>query len=84
MEFEGLYSGFSAEFYEEIIDGNDELKAWIDANMKPVAGGLYYIYKGDGEDDGQYELMTMFLEFGFEDYVWSFKYLKSTWQIAGM
>ncbi len=72
------YTGFFASDYETIVAGNEELAAWISANMSLVADGKYYVY--NGED--QWELFDLFLDGGVENYVRYFTYLKSTWEVV--
>lgn len=78
FEFGELYSGFFASDYETIVADNEALAEWIEENMVQVAGGAYYVFNGD-----QFELMELFELYGLTDFVTTFVYLRSTWQING-
>ena len=77
-EFGQLYGGFFASDYEAIVGTNETLAEWIADNMELVADGKYYVYAGD-----QFELMELFELYDRTDFVTTFTYLRSTWQLSG-
>lgn len=79
-----LYGGLLEDDYMELLE-IEELTDWLRGNMTKVTGdsGVFYIYTGDGEDDGPGELAEMLELFGDPDMVTQFTYLYSTWSIYG-
>ena len=83
--FGETYNGLFGDDFDAIYaSGNDSLKSWLDNNMVQVPGESFYIYRGDGDNDYQFELADVLLDNElFTVDIHTFTYLRSTWQVDG-